>query len=101
MTQEQKRDARTNQTNRKITFGVDGAASRTVVLADHPACWGYRVYDDNQKGQTYGMAKKNGLKITDERLRVLQAKVNEGCAPRLLRTRMASVHRPFYVSETL
>ena len=55
-------NVRTDQSNRKITFGVDTAACRTVVPGNHPAARGYRVHWDSEAGVPYSIAgKSNGL----------------------------------------
>ena len=46
----------TDQSNRTITFGVDTAACRTVVLGNHPAARGYRVHWDSGAGVLYSTA---------------------------------------------
>ena len=51
--------ARTDQSNRTITFGVDTAACRTVVPGNHPAARGYRVHWDSGAGVLYSTAGKS------------------------------------------
>ena len=52
-------NVRTDQSNRKITFGVDTAACRTVVPGNHPAARGHRVHWDSGAGVPCSTAGKS------------------------------------------
>ena len=80
--------------NREIVFAVDSAACTTVVPKEHPAVRGYAVHADEQKGKTYGTAKKGDSRIVDEGKRILQTKAGEGLLPKRLNTRKADVQKP-------
>ena len=87
---EEIKNVREDPTNRKITFGVDSAACRTVVSPDHPATRGYKTHWDSQAGTTYSTAGKST--VEDEGMRLLVAKTPAG--PAALSTRKAKVRRP-------
>ena len=87
-------EVRNDSSDRKITFGVDSAACRTVAQTNHPACRGYKRHKDNHYGCRYGTAKNKGPTIEDEGLRILQTKASDGVLPQRLRTRAADVHKP-------
>ena len=82
--------ARPDQSNRKITFGVDTAACRTVVPGNHPAAKGYRVHWDSGAGVPYSTAGKSV--VWDEGRRLL-AKQATG-EPIMIGSRQAPVRRP-------
>ena len=82
--------ARTDQSNRTTTFGVDTAASacRTVVLGNHPAARGYRVHWDPGAGVPDSTAGKSV--VWDEGRRLLVAKQATG-EPVMIESRQATV----------
>ena len=69
-------NVRTDQSNFKITFGVDTAACRTVVPGNHPAARGYRVHWDSGAGVPCSTAGKS--MVWDEGRRLLVAKQATG-----------------------
>ena len=84
-------NVRTDQSNRKITFGVDTAARRTVVPGNHPAARGYRVHWDSGAGVPYSTAGKS--MVWDEGRRPLVAKQATG-EPIMIESGQATVRRP-------
>ena len=84
-------NVRTDQSNFKITFGVDTAACRTVVPGNHPAARGYRVHWDSGAGVPYSTAGKS--MVWDEGRRLLVAKQATG-EPITIESPQATVRRP-------
>ena len=84
-------DTRTDRSHRAITFGIDTAACRTVVPANHPAARGYRLHKDAESGAAYSTAGKS--LVYDEGRRVLVAKQSSG-EPMSIDSRQARVRRP-------
>ena len=82
---------RTDQSNRKITFGLDTAACGTVVLGNHPAARGYRVQWDSGAGVPYSTVGKS--MVWDESRRLLVAKQATG-EPVMIESQQATVRRP-------
>ena len=82
---------RTEESNRKITFGVDTAACRTVVPGNHPAARGYRGHWDSGAGVPYSTAGKS--MVWDEGRRLLVAKQATG-EPIMIESRQGTVRRP-------
>ena len=80
---------------RQITFGIDTAACRTVVLARprHPATRGYRCHRDAEAGVQYSTAGKSV--VWDEGRRWLVSKDTEGKLM-TIESRQAEVRRPFF-----
>ena len=81
---------RSDKRCRPITFGIDTAACRTVVLARHPATRGYRCHWDVEPGVEYSTAAKSVVwdggrrllvsKDTDDRILTSRGKkASDGC----------------------
>ena len=85
---------RTDQARRSLTFRVDTAACETVVPRKHEAVRGYIVHKDGKTGREYGTAKRNGPRVADEGLRILQTKQIGNEVPVRIRTRKADVGNP-------
>ena len=83
---------------RQITFGIDTAACRTVVLARHPATRGYRCLCDAAAGAQYSTAGKSV--VWDEGWRLLVSKDPQG---RLLtiESRQADVRKPLMAVKAM
>ena len=84
-------DARTDQSRRTITFGIDTAACRTVIPPSHPAARGYKVHWDAETGVPYSTAGKS--MVWDEGRRILVAKQATG-EPMTIDSRQVEVRRP-------
>ena len=60
---------RLDPSQRTITFGIDTAACKTVVPANHPAARGYLVHKDSLHGCAYSTAGRD--KVVDQGKRIL------------------------------
>ena len=60
---------RLDPSQRTITFGIDTAACKTVVPANHPAARGYLIHKDSLLGCAYSTAGQD--KVYDQGKRIL------------------------------
>ena len=59
---------RLDLSHRTITFGIDTAACKTVVPANHPAAHGYLIHTDSLLGCAYGAASKDKVYYSGKRI---------------------------------
>ena len=85
------RSDRLDPSQRTITFGIDTAASKTVVLANHPAARGYLIHKDSLLGCACSTAGRD--KVCDQRERILCTSDDTG-KPMAIESRKVDCRRP-------
>ena len=76
---------------RTITFGIDTAACKTVVAANHPVTRGYLIHKDSPLGRAYRTAGRD--KVYDEGKRILCTLDGTG-KPMVIESRKVNCRRP-------
>ena len=82
---------RLDSSQRTITFGIDTAACKTVVPANHPAARGYVVHKDSLLGCAYSTAGRD--KVYDQGMRIL-CTLDETGKPMAIDSRKVNCRRP-------
>ena len=82
---------RLDPSQRTITFGIDTAACKTVVLANHPAARGYLIHKDSLRGCAYSTGGRD--KVYDQGKRILCTFDGTG-KPMAIESRKVNCRRP-------